>query len=185
MIGVREMAAGLATLGVAFNREVTPQLAEIYHGVIGARLDAAQWEHAVRRALEAESFFPPPAVLLRYGLVDRLPQARAVELYDQIVMRYEVGDNMGPREIAEFYGTAAMEAFCAAGGTRAFAWCEPRDEPFRRKAFVEGWVETVTTDPSFALPAGEDRPELSEGGRPLTHSEAVEILHGVKQRDQP
>ena len=162
MIGSREMAAGLAALGVAFNREVTPQVAEVYHGVIGPRLGAAQWQRAVRRCLEAESFFPAPAVLLRYGLADGVPQARAVEIYDAIVSHFETADGLGPRDVAKLYGTAAMEAFCAAGGHRAFAWCEPRDEPFRRKAFVEGWVETATQDPRLALPAGEERDALPE-----------------------
>ena len=181
MIGTRDMASGLAALGVAFNREVTPQLAEIYHGVVGARLDATQWQRAVRRSLEAESFFPPPAVLLRYGLADGVPQARAVELYDAIVSRYESGDALGPREISDRYGTAAMEAFCAAGGNRAFAWCEPRDEPFRRKAFIEGWVETATQDPRFALPAGEEREALPESQGP-SRVEAAGILSKIAGR---
>jgi len=65
MIDLRMMAAGLTALGHAFNREVTPQVADVYHGVIGPKLNAAQWERAVRRALDAETFFPPPAVLPR------------------------------------------------------------------------------------------------------------------------
>jgi hypothetical protein len=148
-----DMAKGLALLSTAFGRQLTGELVEVYHGVVGPRLDAPQWERAVRRVLEAESFFPPPAVLLRYGLAGGLPEARAVEVYDRIVGDFESGREAGPRDIREQYGTAAAEAFCAAGGTRAFAWCEPRDEPFRRKAFVEGWVETVGQDPWYALPA--------------------------------
>lgn len=157
MIDLRMMAAGLAALGAAFNREVTPAVAEVYHGVLGARLDAQQWERSVRRALEAESFFPPPAVLLRYGLADGAPQARAVELYDRIVDHYERGENLGPREISERYGTAAMESFVSAGGSRAFAWCDPHGEQFRRKAFVEAWCEVTEQEPATALPAGEER----------------------------
>lgn len=169
-----DMAKGLALLSTAFNRTLTDELAEVYHGVVGPRLDAPQWERAVRRCLEAESFFPPPAVLLRYGLADGLPQARAVEVYDSIVGNFESGREAGPRVIGEWYGTAAMEAFCAAGGHRAFAWCEPRDEPFRRKAFVEGWVETVSQDPAFALPPGEEVKALPEGDPSKT--EAATIL---------
>lgn len=157
MIDVRQMAAGLAALGVAFNREVTPAVAEVYHAVIGPQLDAARWERAVRRALEAEVFFPPPAVLLRYGLADGSPQARAVEAYERILAEFEAGRPMGPREVLDVVGRSAMEAFVAAGGHRAFVWCEPDDEPFRRKAFVEAWIDVTEQEPKAALPGGEDR----------------------------
>ena len=36
-----------------------------------------------------------------------------------------------------------------------FAWCEPRDQVFRRKRFVECYVEEAERSPSLALPAGE------------------------------
>lgn len=157
MIDVRAMAAGMAALGVAFGREVTPAVAEVYHQVIGPRLDAAGWERAVRRALEAESFWPAPAVLLRYGAANGAPQARAVEFYDRLVAHYERGEQLGPREVSQSYGTAAMEAFVSAGGTRAFSWCDPKDEPFRRKAFVEAWVDVTHVEPQTALPEGEAR----------------------------
>lgn len=156
-----DMAKGMAILSTAFWRQLTAELVEVYHAVIGARLDAQQWERGVRRALEAESFFPPPAVLLRYGLADGAPQARAVELYDRIVDHYERGENLGPREISERYGTAAMESFVSAGGSRAFGWCDPHGEQFRRKAFVEAWCEVTEQEPATALPAGEERRLLS------------------------
>lgn len=146
-----DMAKGLALLSTAFNRALTAELVAVHHAVIGARLDAHQWERAVRRALEAEAFFPPPAVLLRYGLADGAPEARAVEFYDRILNDFECGDPIGQREVLLKYGPAAMEGFVAAGGLRAFSWCEPDGEPFRRKAFVEAWVETSSQDPAKAL----------------------------------
>lgn len=176
MIEVRQMAAGLAALGVAFNREVTPAVAEVYHGVIGARLDAAGWERAVRRALEAESFFPAPAVLLRYGQAEGAPQARAMEVYERIVRHYECGEQLGPREIAERYGTAAMEAFVAAGGTRAFSWCEPASTPFRAKAWIEAWIETTEQDPGKALTPGEPSRQIGDGSGPVSKAEARRLM---------
>jgi hypothetical protein len=146
------MAKGMALLSTAFNRALTDELVEVFHGVIGARLDAQQWERAVRRTLDCETFFPPPAVLLRYGLAEGAPEARAVEFYERIVEHYEAGETVDPREISERYGTAAVEGFLAAGGSRAFAWCEPASEPFRRKAFIEAWLETVEQEPARALP---------------------------------
>ena len=158
----KAFASGLAMLAVAFRREQTAELADVYHAVLAKKLDNGQWQRAVRRALEAESFFPPPAVLLRYGLSDGAPQARAVEVYDRLVEHYERGDQLGPREVSERYGTAAMEAFVSAGGSRAFAWCDPSGEPFRRKAFVEAWVDVTSVEPMTALPAGKERMQLGE-----------------------
>lgn len=152
-----DMARGMAFLSTAFNRQLTDELVAVYHAVVGAKLDTAQWERAVRRALEAETFFPPPAVLLRYGLADGSPQARAVEAYNRILAEFEAGRPMGPREVLDVVGRSAMEAFVAAGGHRAFVWCEPDDEPFRRKAFVEAWIDVTEQEPKAALPGGEDR----------------------------
>lgn len=149
-----DMAKGMALLSTAFNRALTDEVLAVYHAVIGPKLDAAGWERAVRRALEAESFFPPPAVLLRYGQAEGAPAARAMELYEQIVRHYECGEQLGPRDVRERYGEAAMDAFVAAGGTRAFAWCEPASEPFRAKEFREAWLEVTDQEPARALPAG-------------------------------
>jgi hypothetical protein len=145
------MAAGLAALGAAFNREVTPQVAKIYHGVLGAKLNPEQWERAVRRSLESEAFFPPPAVLLRFGAANGAPQARALEVYERVVNVFESGHYIGPRDVDQIFGGAALEAFVAAGGTRAFRECELRDEPFRRKAWLEAWLETTEQDPTRGI----------------------------------
>lgn len=152
-----EMAKGLALLSTAFNRALTDEVVVVYHAVVGQRLDLAQWERAVRRSLEAEVFFPPPAVLLRYGLADGSPQARAVEAYERILAEFEAGRPMGPREVLDVVGRSAMEAFVAAGGHRAFVWCEPDDEPFRRKAFIEAWIDVTEQEPQAALPEGDAR----------------------------
>lgn len=175
MIDIRTMAAGLAALGAAFNREVTPQVAEVFHGVIGPNLSAEQWGKAVKRALECESFFPAPAVLLRYGQSDGAPAARAAEVYERILREYECGRHLGPRDVDEQFGAAAMEAFVAAGGTRAFEWCEPDDAPFRLKRFVDAWLETTEQEPSRALPAGEQF-------RPLSRIEAKALFQGLADK---
>jgi len=174
MIDVVRFKAGMVALGVGFNREITADVLDVYGRVLSRRLDTKQWERAVTRALEAERFFPPPTVLLRYGIADGAPQARAGEAYAAILSRFEGGRAMGPREVREQFGEAAFDAFVAAGGTRAFERCEPRDEPFRLKRFVEAWTETVDQSPERALPEG-DRP----AGLPFTTDEAAKFLGEV------
>ncbi len=162
MIEIVEMAKGLAMLGIAFNREITPELAEVYHGVLGAKLDPTGWERAVRRSLEAERYFPPPAVLLKYGAAERPTHARAAEVYDVILGCYEGGVRMGPRDVRDRFGEAAMDAFLAAGGVAAFEWCDTRDQPFRRKSFLEAWSEAVEVEPAKALPPGRNQELLHD-----------------------
>jgi len=163
---------GMRALGDAFNRPITPAVLDVFGRVLSRRLDTKQWERAVTRALEAESFFPPPAVLLRYGIADGAPQARAGEVYAAILSRFEAGECVGPRDVRERFGEAAFDAFVAAGGSRAFSWCEPKDEPFRLKRFVEAWTETVEQSPERALPAGAEAPKLEA----FTPSEASSFL---------
>jgi hypothetical protein len=165
MLTVESMAEGLMALSVAFNRPITRDVGRVFHGVLGAKLDEQQWERAVRRALEAEQFFPPPAVLLRYGLADGSLPAKAADVCAAIVSSFERGQPLGPRDVRERFGVAAQDAFVAAGGARAFAYCEPANEPFRLKAFREAFVEVAEVDPGLALPPGDEQPRQIEGGR--------------------
>ena len=176
MISKAEMAKGMALLSTAFNRELTREVIELYQAVIGPRLDAQAWEHAVKQSLSRETFFPPPAVLLSYGLSEGAPLTRAVTVYEQIVREYECGRHLGPREVRDQFGAAAMDSFVAAGGTRAFEWCEPESEPFRRKAFAETWVEVTEQDPSKALPAPEPSRLLGDGDAPVSKAEARRLM---------
>lgn len=157
MIDLEAFRKGMGHLGAAFNRAVTKELLDVFGGVLSVKLTTEQWERAVLRAIEAEKFFPPPAVLLRYGLGEGSAKARAIEAYEHIVGAFEHGWKYGPRDVREKFGEAAMEAFIAAGGARAFAWCEPENEPFRRRDFAAAWVETVEQDPSRMLPAGAEK----------------------------
>jgi hypothetical protein len=158
VIDVKAFKAGMEKLGAAFNRALTTPVLDVYGGMLSPRLSTEQWAHAVTRAIESETYFPPPAVLLRYGAGDRGLSAAAGSAYDLIVRCYERGESLGYRQVRDEYGLAAAEAFIAAGGDRRFAWCEPEDEPFRLKDFRAAYVEQAEVDPISALPPG-DSPE--------------------------
>jgi hypothetical protein len=165
VIELKAFRKGMETLGAAFNRAITPELVDVFGGVLSPKLTGEQWVRAVKRALEAEQFFPPPAVLLRYGLADGSLPAKAGDVCAAIVSSFERGQPLGPRDVRERFGVAAQDAFVAAGGARAFAYCEPANEPFRLKAFREAFVEVAEVDPKLALPAGDEQPRQIEGGR--------------------
>lgn len=157
MIDVKAFRTGMEELGTAYDRPITKERLDIFGRVVSPRLTTEQWKQAVKRALEAEKFFPAPAVLLRYGLGEGSPRASAITAYEQILHAFEHGEKLGPRDVGEKWGLAAREAFIAAGGARAFAWCEPDNEPFRRRDFAAAWVETVEQEPARALPPGAEK----------------------------
>lgn len=155
MIDVRAFGDGMRQLGAVFNRQITDYVLEVYGGFLSPRLSTEQWAHSVKRAIESEQFFPPVSVLLRYGAGDRGLSAAAGDAYLRIVEAFERGQELGFRDVREKFGSAAADAFLAAGGSRRFAWCEPSDEPFRLKDFRAAYVEAAEVDPIAALPAAE------------------------------
>jgi hypothetical protein len=160
VIDIESFRSGMKRLAATFNRALTTEVVAVFAEILTPRLSTEQWAHAVQRAMESESFFPPPAVLLRYGTGDRGLKAAAADAYDCIVSAYEDGHQLGYREIRDKYGLAAAEGFIAAGGERRFAWCEPSDQPFRFKDFKAAFVEQAEVDPIDALPPGTERKQL-------------------------
>jgi hypothetical protein len=177
------MAEGLAALGVAFGREITGALANVYHGVIGPRLSAVQWETAVRRALEAETFFPPPATLLRYGLAGSARPAQAGEAFEGILSAYASGNHLGAHDVERVYGRAARDGFLAAGGRAVFEVVggegQERARAFALRDFREAWIERVETDATAGLPPGQEAPQIDGG---FTRDEARALLRLVGDR---
>jgi hypothetical protein len=79
---------------------------------------------------------------------------QAVEIYSQIVESFQAGESLEARDVGNRFGFAARDAFVAAGNVRAFEWCEPSNEPFRRKAFIEAFAEIAEAKP-LTLPPGD------------------------------
>lgn len=77
-------AVGMHALCVAFNREATPDLRDVYATSL-SRLTTEQFQSAVAAVIETERFFPAPAVLIEHAArVGRreyiaLPPARTEE----------------------------------------------------------------------------------------------------------
>jgi hypothetical protein len=163
MIEKQAFQTGMARLGEVFSVPMTEEKLDVFASVLSPKLSTEQWNRAVTRAIEAETFFPPPAVLLRFGLADGSLSARAGESLQRILRHFEKGERLGDRQVQELYGHAAAEAFMAAGGSGRFEWCEPSDVPFRLKAFVAAFLEVAEVDPVGALKGGSNGGEFLEG----------------------
>jgi len=160
--------AGMLALATGYGRTLDEATTRVYFRILSPIADA-DWETAVDACLKSERWWPPPSVLLDYARPKLSPAAerakflvRAQEVYDAIVDKYERGEEVSRRYVLKTYGEAASVAFMIAGGASRFAWCEERDEVFRRKEFVENFAATVESEPTSMLPNGE-HPALNWG----------------------
>jgi hypothetical protein len=194
----RSWQDGWARLLAVFTLNVaSPEMAGMKAGAYRDALNDLgndDWSRCVMEACRRDDgpFLPTPAKLRAYGghvLQKGDSSERAQQMYDEIVDAYERGRRYGPNSITTDFGRAACRAFTSAGGDHAFSWCEPRNEPFRRKAFVDAFVEMIEADPALmppALPEAKAYPALTAGtpppepSRTITHEEAVTILSGVR-----
>lgn len=142
-----------------------------------ADLSDADFRAAVTLAIgNRKPFYPTPGQLREFVRpqvsVDAAVTREAERAYANIVDAYERGVSMGWRYVRDTYGPEAADAFMAAGGDSAFAWCEPgTDQAFRQKRFVECFRQQVEARHAerAALQAGADN-------RALTHGEAKALL---------
>lgn len=186
-------AAGMAKLDVLPRRDPSTAAEVKVHAqtYLEALRDLSedQWAHAVNTAVRLDRWYPQPVRLRELaGLAGTPPSAMAGRVYDQIVEAYAAGDKLSYGQVHDRFGEAAEDAFVAAGGRRAFEWCEPSGEPFRRRDFIACWKESVAAVPARALPPPKVpqlaqpsvvEPERPKGGAGLT-PEA--ILAEIKKR---
>jgi len=160
--------AGMLALAKAYNRTLDEATSRVYFRILGPLSDE-DWQVAVDGCLTGERWWPPPSVLLDYArpklgadAVRAKVMVRAQEVYEAIVDLYERGEEVSHRYISKTYGSAAADAFMVAGGASSFAWCDEKNEVFRRKAFIENFQTLVHSEPAAGLPSGE-RPALNWG----------------------
>jgi hypothetical protein len=158
MLDREVFAKGVKILAENYGKDPSQEMVSVWYSVL-SDLSADEWQQAIRECVCRERFWPNAAVLYGYAkpneaepIVRAANVTKAQEIYEDIVDRYERGQHLGPRNVSELWGRAAMDAYAAAGGDAAFAWCEPRNEPFRRKAFIDAFSEVATADPQTMVP---------------------------------
>lgn len=72
MIDKHAFTAGMTALSAAFGREVDGATQRMYYGILSPKLTTAEYDAAILRACESETFWPSPAVIL--GKVPRLKE---------------------------------------------------------------------------------------------------------------
>ena len=87
MIDKQIFLTGMTALAGAFGREVDGPIQVAYYRVLNPKLSTEEFERAVAIALETETFWPSPAVLL--GKVRQAAEAQALGAFEHVtkVMR--------------------------------------------------------------------------------------------------
>lgn len=145
-------AGGMAQLGIAFNREITKPMYQVYWGALREISDEA-YESGIEALLSSwqptrAEWFPVPATVRRYCTPHVDVDALAITAFERVrssgTYHAVNGTTYAYRVVAEKIGTLEAEAFIAAGGGSAFATQQTEAQlPWLRKAFVEafkrGW----------------------------------------------
>lgn len=145
MASKEALARGFATLATAYPAQPLTQERMDLFAAVCRDLSDDEWLAAVEDVVGSpREFFPPPGVVLQAAKTKgRRMIATGSRVYADIVEAFELGMPLGPRDVRLQWGEAAEEAFVSAGGHRSFAWCELRNEPFRRKAFLKAFEDAV------------------------------------------
>lgn len=128
MISDAAFAAGMHALCVAYDREPTEDLLNVYRGVIAPQLTDDEWRVAVSETLSTwrSTRLPPPAMLLEAKRREReAAEVAAANEAFRAVDRSAVEMGGGQRRrvhyvIARDLGPEVAEAFEAVGGHEAF-----------------------------------------------------------------
>lgn len=145
-----KFVAGLAILAGAFGRMVDAPVQKAYWRVLAPKLSIEEFEHAVGQAIEKETYWPSPAVLLE---VVR-PKDEAQRALSGVVgwLRDCGGHLHAPHEDFQKLPAETRAGIAAVGGLRAISLAHVEDMPRIERLFSQGFT-------------GARYPALREGGQ--------------------
>lgn len=82
MIDKDTFLAGMTALSGAYGREIDGAVQRLYFGILSPKLDATEFQAAIKTTLETETFWPSPAVIL--GKVPRLLEDRPAKALEHV-----------------------------------------------------------------------------------------------------
>ncbi len=190
MIERATFAEGLMRLAVATRaQDVNRGTVAVYHDALAPQTTADEWDRITRVAVASGRwrYFPTVAELLdalREFRGERLPEAEAAEAYQRVldagIYTPQGGTGWTFRAVRESCGTAAAEAFLAAGGDAAFrsTW----DESKRRERFIQAYARAVRADAGTRLLPAAPQRRFLPAGEPPSRDEARALLRIVQRR---
>ena len=179
-----EFKGAMAPLSVNYRRELTKALMTVYWSEFQHVL-ADEFRDAVMHHIRVSTYFPTVADLRqRLGVGAGAPSfTEGSSIFEALVgpaPAYDPrhGDYWTLEAVQHRFGTQALAAFLAAGGTRGFRDRTDKDIPFLRRDFLRGWDEAGKT-------LGEARPILPPSTAPRGLAPLREELRQLVEGFQP
>lgn len=148
-------ALGMGRLAGNFGRNLDGEVLRVYYRALSAVLTTEQFERAVARAIEGETFWPPVAVLVKLAGADAATRAEEAFSHVLRVLREHGGYRMLPHAVfLDAFDEATKAAIRACGGLSQFpdGFGSPAPEFVRR--FVRGYLEAVGAPSAHRLHGG-------------------------------
>lgn len=155
MIDKEKFVTGMAVLAGAFGREVDAPIQSAYYRVLSPQLNDAEFERAVSRTIETETYWPSPAVLL--GKVKQDTTAQALASLEHVTR--VTGQHGGYRFLAaetyhQEFDAPTKAAISAVGGLAAIGNTSEERWPSLQKRFAAAYADSI--NPKLPAPAEQD-----------------------------
>lgn len=168
MIDKNVFAEGMGQLGGAFGREIDGPVSRMYFAVLSPKLTSEQFVAAVTKTIEAERFWPSPAVILEHAGQDAETQADAAFRMVHDALNQHSGFRYLPGEISRSWDAPTWAGLRAIGGLREISECTDTRWAALVKKFCKAYIAALS--PAPALPSGDNpapRKRVGTGGAAL------------------
>jgi hypothetical protein len=161
MIDKDQFAIGMGLLGGAFSRDVDAAVSVAYYSVLNPRMTTAQFVRAVELALESETFWPAPAVLLAKIRPSGDDEAERALRHVNATLGAHGGFQHTPFAAVDAFDAPTKAGIKAVGGLRELAGVTEDRYPRLVKRFVDAYHRTKAeaATPKLPQPKTEARVE--------------------------
>lgn len=173
MISHETFAAGMALLAGVFGRNADANTNRAYYRVLSPKLDDAGFERAIGLAIEHETYWPAPAVLLARAGGGNTAEQELDALMDDL--RQHGGHRHYPHSRYESLSAPVRAGIRAVGGLRELDSCTTERLPWLTRKFVRGY-ESAAVAPAI------DAPRMVAAPKPeALDPEAAALIRGTAQ----
>jgi hypothetical protein len=148
--------AGLAVLAGAFGREIDGPVQRAYYAVLNPKMTNEQFETAIQRTLEQETFWPSPAVIAGKVLADEQSTALlAFEHVNRVMSAHGGYRYLSHATYHEQFDAPTKAAISAVGGLAEITNTSAERWPSLQRRFASAYIESK--QPRIAAPQTDGR----------------------------
>lgn len=148
MIDKHTFAAGMTALSGAFGREIDGPVSAMYYGILSPKLTGAEFQAAILKTCESETFWPSPGVIL--SKVPRLKEDAGYLAFEHVnrVTSEHGGYRFLPHEVFQReFDAPTRAAIAKVGGLAAIANTNEDRWTALGKRFAAAYQSAVSPEP--------------------------------------